>query len=86
MINQKSNLMRRGVLNQLNFAFDKLIFYSALIFIVGILISSAKWIYCSRNFPICRYQFMVDKPMLKAIASFLPTQIFPTSRKNFPNW
>ncbi len=55
---------------------DKLIFYSALIFIVGILVSSAKWIYCSRNFPICRYQFMVDKPMLKAIASFSGWSLF----------
>lgn len=55
---------------------DKLIFYSALIFIVGILVSSTKWMYCSRNFLICKYQFMVDKPMLKSIASFSGWSLF----------
>lgn len=55
---------------------DKLIFYSALIFIVGILISTSKWIYCNLNFPICKYKFALDKPMLKSIASFSGWSLF----------
>lgn len=53
-----------------HFSFDKLILYSILIFVVGILISGYKFIYCTRNFLICRFVRDIDKTIFRSFAAF----------------
>ena len=49
---------------------DKLIFFSALILLVQLLIRCCYTIYCNRNFSECRYQLCWDSKLLKEMAAF----------------
>ncbi len=50
--------------------FDKLIFYSILLFIVSIIILYAYKVYCNKKFKISRYYFFWDGSLYKNIMSF----------------
>lgn len=50
--------------------FDKLIFYSILLFIVSILILFAYKVYCNKKFTISKYYFFWDGSLYKNIMSF----------------
>lgn len=50
--------------------FDKLIVYAVLLVCVALIIRFAYCIYCKRNFPECRYQFIYDKKLLKEMTEF----------------
>lgn len=50
--------------------FDKLITYSILLAVVGLIIRIVYGIYCKRHFVECYYHMVLDKRMLKEISSF----------------
>ena len=52
------------------FNFDKLIFYSILIFLVTTIIRVFDSIYCKKYFPECKYRFVWDKKLFKEMSSF----------------
>ena len=49
---------------------DKLITYSVLFTMVGLIIRLVYGIYCQRHFAECRYMPIIDKPMIKEITGF----------------
>lgn len=49
---------------------DKLITYSILFVVVGLIIRLVYGIYCRKHFAECRYQLIIDKSMMKEIAGF----------------
>ncbi len=49
---------------------DKLITYSILFVVVGLIIRLVYGIYCRKHFPECHYLPIIDKPMMKEITSF----------------
>lgn len=51
-------------------AYDKLITYAFLLFIVSIVIRIVYGRYCSKNFKECVYTFVVDKKLLKEMFNF----------------
>lgn len=50
--------------------FDKLITYSILFAVVGLIIRIVYGVYCKRHFVECHYYMVLDKTMLKEILSF----------------
>ena len=50
--------------------FDKLVTYSLLFTLVGLLIRIIYGIYCKRHFPECTYRLLFDRPLMKQITSF----------------
>lgn len=50
--------------------FDKLILYAILVFFVTIVIASIYRIYCVNRFKETRYQFVIDREVLKSVAGF----------------
>lgn len=50
--------------------FDKLLLYAILSFLVGVIITLIYRIYCIRNFEECRFEFKVDKDIIKPMLSF----------------
>lgn len=50
--------------------FDKLKTYAVLLTVVSLMTTSIYWIYCIRHFDECKYQFVLDKKMLKEISSY----------------
>lgn len=60
----------------LNSPFDKLIFYSIMIFSVSVLIALTYCIYCLRNFEECHFNWIWDKEILKSISSFSGWQFY----------
>lgn len=55
---------------------DKLITYAAFGFITSILMEILYWAYCKRNFKECRYNFKIQKEILKDILSFATWNFF----------
>lgn len=51
-------------------AFDKLIFYSILLCLVGLLMRTVYVVYCKRNFEECTYHFCYDKSLIRQMGSF----------------
>ena len=51
-------------------SFDKLPTYAFLLFGVALIIRLIYGTYCSRNFEECKYQFKIDKPLLKEMFAF----------------
>ena len=49
---------------------DKLLLYAILSFLVGVIITLIYRIYCIRNFKECRFEFKVDKDIIKPMLSF----------------
>lgn len=49
---------------------DKLLLYAILSFLVGVIITLIYRIYCIRNFEECRFEFKVDKDIIKPMLSF----------------
>ena len=56
--------------------FDKLIFYSILMFLVTVAVCYAYKIVCNRNFNISRYSFFWDKILYKKLMSFSGWSLF----------
>lgn len=52
------------------FHFDKLIVYSLLLVLVGILMQTIYWVYCRKNFEECRFEIDFDKQCWKEMSSF----------------
>ena len=50
--------------------FDKLLLYAILSFLVGVIITLIYRIYCIRNFEECRFEFKIDKDIIKPMLSF----------------
>lgn len=55
---------------------DKLKFYATLILIEAILSSGMYYVYCRRNFPVCRYRFYWDKSQFKELFSYTGWNLF----------
>ena len=53
-----------------SWAFDRLIIYSLLLVIVGLLMQSIYWIYCTRNFEESHLELSFDKQLWKEMSSF----------------
>lgn len=51
-------------------SFDKLILYSVLLFISSFIITITYWIYCIKNFEVCKIQLKIDIPIIKSILSY----------------
>ena len=49
---------------------DKLLLYAILSFLVGVIITLIYRIYCIRNFEECRFEFKIDKDIIKPMLSF----------------
>lgn len=50
--------------------FDRLITYSVLLVVVSVFIRYMYTLYCSKTFAECKYQIILDKPLLKEMGSF----------------
>lgn len=55
---------------------DKLLLYAILSFLVGVIITLIYRIYCVRNFEECRFEFKVDKDIIKPMLSFSGFDMF----------
>lgn len=63
--------LKLGVVYLLNIAiFDKLVVYAWLLFGVALIIRMVYSIYCRKHFEECKYQFVLNKPLLKEMFSF----------------
>ena len=51
-------------------SFDKLLLYAILSFVVGVIITVIYRIYCIKNFEECRFEFKIDKDIIKPMLSF----------------
>lgn len=49
---------------------DKLIVYSLLLLLVSFFVRVTYGIYCKRHFQECKYEFVLDKPLLKEMTGF----------------
>lgn len=49
---------------------DRLILYGVMIMLVQILLRILYGLYCKRNFIECRYKFLIDKKLMKEMATF----------------
>ena len=58
------------------FKFDKLIFYSILIFLVTTIIRIFDSFYCKKYFAECTYRFIWDKTIFKEMSSFASWNLF----------
>ena len=58
------------------FAFDKLIFYSVLIFLVSFIVRMGHMYYCKRNLVESKYQFYFDKSYYKVLLSYSGWNLF----------
>jgi O-antigen/teichoic acid export membrane protein len=58
------------------FAFDKLILYAALLFLVSFIVRMGHMYYCKRNFEESKYQFYFDKSFYKVLLSFSGWSLF----------
>lgn len=57
-------------------AFDKLIFYSFLMFLVITVITFGYYLYCRCRFSVCRYTFFYEKKLYKRLVSFSGWSLF----------
>lgn len=57
-------------------AFDKLIFYSFLMFLVITVITFSYYLYCRCRFSVCRYTFFFEKELYKRLVSFSGWSLF----------
>lgn len=55
---------------------DKLLLYAILSFLVGIIITLIYRVYCVRNFEECRFEFKIDKDIIKPMLSFSGFDMF----------
>lgn len=58
---------------------DKLITYGFLLMLVAMIIRLIYSQYCKRQFPECRYHFVLERPLLKKMAQFAGWNFFGTS-------
>ena len=49
---------------------DRLIFFAAMLVVIGFIVRLVYGIYCKRHFEECSYHFIFDKPLMKEMASF----------------
>jgi len=56
--------------------FDKLIFYSILVFIVSLTIATIYRVYCRRNFPESAFKIEVDKDVYRSLFSFSVWELY----------
>lgn len=55
---------------------DRLVFYSALIFLVGLVIRVLYGWYCKKHFKECRHKFVLDKKLLREMFAFTGWNFF----------
>jgi len=55
---------------------DKLLLYAILSFLVGLIITLIYRVYCVRNFEECRFEFKIDKDIIKPMLSFSGFDMF----------
>ena len=73
-------LLKLGVVYLINlFSFDKLCFYSTLLFLVSISITISYGIYCRSHYSECRYSFDWDKGLFKKLVSYSSWNLFGAS-------
>lgn len=58
------------------FAFDKLIFYAGLLFLVSFIVRMGHMYYCKRNFVESTYQFYFDKSYYKVLLNYSGWNLF----------
>ena len=73
------HLLKLFIIYLLFLSKDRLIFYAFLLFAVSFLMRIIYEIYCRRNFPECRYEYVFDKKLLKNMASFAGWQLCGTT-------
>jgi len=70
-------LLKLGIVYLLNlFLFDKLCFYSMLLFLVSIFITLSYGIYCRSHYRECKYSFEWDKRLFRKLISYSGWNLF----------
>lgn len=58
------------VVDNLPNGFDRLIFFSTMLSVVGLLFQCFYWRYCKTHFEECRFRLQLEKPLLKEMMGF----------------
>lgn len=73
------HLLKLTIIFFLYLSSDKLIFYAFLLFVVSVMMRLIYEIYCRHCFAECRYEWVLDKGLLKRMTSFAGWQLCGTT-------
>ena len=65
-----ANLLIVIVIANLPDGADRLIYYSTLLSVVGLMFQGYYWLYCRKHFEECRFSLQLEKPLLKEMMGF----------------
>lgn len=65
-----ANLLIVIVIANLPDGADRLIYYSTLLSVVGLMFQGYYWLYCRKHFEECRFSLQLEKPLLKDMMGF----------------